>query len=67
LAICFESVVKSYLALRGMPIEGESEEDLLWYPLMYKAGWVLEPELPVVIWVPRNAASKGNKGTPLNM
>jgi hypothetical protein len=49
LAICFESVMKRDRAFRCMSMEGEGEEDLLRYSLMHKAGYVLEPELPVVL------------------
>ena len=52
LAICFESIMKSDRAFRCMSMEGQSEEDLLRYSLMHKAGYILEPELPVVLRMP---------------
>lgn len=55
---CFESFVESNRAPRDTPIEGESEENLRWYSLVHKFGYILEPELPVVIRVPDNAASR---------
>ena len=57
LAIRLESIVKSDGALRSMPVERQSEEDLLWYSLMHKAGYILEPELPVVIRMPHETTS----------
>ena len=43
LAICFESIMKSDRAFRCMSMEGQSEEDLLRYSLMHKAGYIPEP------------------------
>ncbi len=37
LAIRFESFVESDSALRITPIERQSEENLLWHPLMLKS------------------------------
>ena len=41
-----------------MPFDGEREKDFWWYSLMYKARWVLETELPVIVRLSHNAASR---------
>ncbi len=41
--------MKSDRAFRCMSMEGQSEEDLRRYSLMHKAGYIPEPELPVVL------------------
>ena len=48
-AICFESVMKSDRAFRCMSTEGQSEEDLLRHSLNHEAGYIPEPELPVIL------------------
>ncbi len=57
LAIRFESFVESDSALRSMPVERQSEEDLLWHSLMHKSRHVLEPEFLVVIRVSHETTS----------
>ncbi len=49
LAVRFEAFVESDGALRIMPIERQSEEELLWHSLIHKSRNVLEPEFPVII------------------
>jgi hypothetical protein len=61
LAIRSETSVKSDCALWHMPTEGEGEKRLRRYALMYELGYVLEPEPPVVLRMPHNAASCGTE------
>ena len=60
LAIGLESVVESDGAMRSMPVERQSEENLLWHSLKHKFRHILEPEFPVVIWM-------SNKTTALSI
>jgi hypothetical protein len=48
-ALRLESIVESDGALRCMPVERQSEEDLRWHSLMDKSRYVFEPKFPVVI------------------
>jgi hypothetical protein len=57
LAIRFESFLKNDGALRIMPIERQSEENLLRHPLMHKSRFVFEPEFPVVTRMPYETTS----------
>jgi hypothetical protein len=49
--------MKSDRAFRCTSMEGESEEDLLRYSLMHEAGYILEPELPVVLGMSYDTAA----------
>ena len=60
-AIRFESHVKLNDALRNMAIERQGEEDLFRHALMDKPPDVLEPQAPVVLRMPHEAASPGTK------
>ena len=60
-AICCESLVELNDALRNMAIQRQGEEDLFRYSLMAKPLDVLEPEAPVVLRMPHEAASPGTK------
>jgi hypothetical protein len=46
---CLESFVKRHSALGHVPIEGQSKEHLLRQAFLDKPGYVLEPELLVVL------------------
>ena len=52
-----ESIMESDGALRSMPLERQSEEDLLGYSLKHKSRRIFEPEFTVVIRMPREAVS----------
>ena len=49
LANGLESVVECDGAMRSMPVERQSEENLLWHSLKHQFRHILEPEFPVVI------------------
>lgn len=57
LAIGFESVVESDGAMRNMSVERQSEENFLRHSLKHKFRHILEPEFPVVIWMPNKTAT----------
>ena len=57
LAIRFETFVESDGALRSMPVERQSEEDLRWHSLIHQSRQVPEPEFLVVIRVSHETTS----------
>ncbi len=57
LAVGFESIVEDDVSLRNISVERQGEKDLLWHSLKHEAGDVLEPELPVVVWMPDETAA----------
>lgn len=59
MALRLESIVKSDGALRIVPIESQREEYLRWHAFYREARRILEPELPVIPWMPDQTASPG--------
>ena len=57
LAIRPESLVECDSALWSMPVERQSEKDLLRDPLMHKSRHVAEPEFLVEIWMSHETTS----------